>query len=386
MKFTVPVQSIITPLLRVAGICSSNPNNPDDLSQFLLVEVKNGCVCFTGTDNTVQLLAELPLGRSIYDDEGGFMIDARKVSDFFKTLPSDGDITIELVEEEDSIKVTSKNGSYSLRVRLLSNDKTYPLFAVDQDGEARTFVIEENRLRYMFDKSLFCVSHDNFRDYLKGVRFEIKDDLLSLFALDGHRMAALEAFLPKPIEGEINFLMTYSGVAELQKLLSTTPERSVTLAVSNRFVSTTIGCYTLTNQLLNTKYPKVRSVIPVNCNPEVRVSLAELKNSVRSVAFFSNKRMNHINLTFKDNKLELFSQNSEHEVGRASLDIDFPEEQETQEINLNADYLKDFLNAIDTTDVIFGFAPPFQNTLLRPSEDDNVYNVKVRYVVSHIMV
>lgn len=386
MKFTVPVQSIINPLLQVAGICPSNPNNPDDLSQFLLVEVKSEYIRLTGTDNTVQLQAMVPLAEGACAAEGSFMIDARKISDFFKTLASVDDVTIELIEEEDSIKITSSHANYSLRVRLLSDDKTFPIFAVAEDGEPKHFKIEENKLRYMFEKSLFCVAHDNYRDYLRGVRFEIKDAELSMFALDGHRMAALETTLPEPIHGEINILMTYSGVTVLQKLLSSGPDRLLNLTVTNRFVTTQIGIYTLTNQLLNTKYPKVRSVIPTDCEPEVHVSLSDLKSSVRSVAFFSNKRMNHINLTFKNNQLELFSQNSDHEMGKSSLDVDFPDDQEPREINLNADYLKDFLNALDTPEVIFGFAPPYQNTLLRPTDDGNPHNVRLRYVVSHIVV
>ena len=180
--------------------------------------------------------------------------------------------------------------------------------------------------------------------------------------------------------------MTFRGVAELQKLLSTSPEHILTMSVTNRFVSTKVGCYTLTNQLLNTKYPNVRSVIPKDCYPEIAVSLADLKTYVRRVSLFSNKRMNHINLTFTQNKLDLFSQNSEHEVGKASLEIDFPDPEGFREINLNADYLKDFLQAIDTTEVVFGFAPPYQNTLLRPREEVNEMGVRLRYVVSHIMV
>ena len=386
MKFTVPVQSIISPLLQVAGICTSNPSNPDDLSQFLLVEVKHDCVIFTGTDNAVQLQAVVPLAEGSCESEGVFMIDAHKAIDFFKTLGNEDDLSLELVEDDDSIRITSSQANYTMRVRQLTNDKTFPLFAVQEDGEPKIFKIEEQKLRYMFEKSTFCVSHDNYRDYLKGVRFEIKESDISLFALDGHRMAALEAQLPEPVDGEINILMTFRGVAELQKLLSTSPEHILTMSVTNRFVSTKVGCYTLTNQLLNTKYPNVRSVIPKDCYPEIAVSLADLKTYVRRVSLFSNKRMNHINLTFTQNKLDLFSQNSEHEVGKASLEIDFPDPEGFREINLNADYLKDFLQAIDTTEVVFGFAPPYQNTLLRPREEVNEMGVRLRYVVSHIMV
>lgn len=385
MKFTAPVEAIVGPLQQVAGISVANANNPDDLSPFVLVEVTQDSVVFTGTDGSVQLQAVLPLAAGSCESEGKFMIEARKVSEFFKSL-KDKDVTIELAEDGESISVTSAQSNYTLRVKLLADDKTFPLFAMQEDGEIKHFSIEGAKLRYMFEKSIFCVSHDNYREYLKGVRLEIKDTQLCLFALDGHRMAALETTLPEPADCEMSPIMSFRGVSELQKLLPTNAKEVVTLDVTPRFISTKIGCYTLTNQLLNTKYPNVRSVIPNNCKPEIPVPLNDLKQRVKSVSLFSNKRMNHINLSFTENKLTLFSQNSDHEIGQTEISIDFPEQDSSREINLNADYLKDFLNALEGEEVVFGFAPPYQNTLLRPKDEYNEQGIRIRYVVSHIMV
>lgn len=385
MKFTAPVDAIVGPLQQVAGISVSNANNPDDLSPFVLVEVTKESVVFTGTDGAVQLQAVLPLSEGACESEGKFMIEARKFSEFFKIL-KDKDVTIELAEDDESISICSEQSNYILRVKLLKDDETFPLFAMQEDGEIKHFSIEGFKLRYMFEKSIFCVSHDNYREYLKGVRLEIKDMQLCLFALDGHRMAALETTLPEPSDCEMTPIMSFRGVSELQKLLPTNTKDMVVFDVSPRFISTKIGCFTLTNQLLNTKYPNVRSVIPHDCMPEICVPLDELKQRVKVVSLFSNKRMNHINLTFDENKLMLFSQNSDHEIGKSEINIDFPEKDDKREINLNADYLKDFLNALEGKEVVFGFAPPYQNTLLRPKDEYNEHGIRIRYVVSHIMV
>ncbi len=385
MKFTVPVQAIIGPVVQVANICTSNPSNPDDLAQYMLMEVKKDALTLTGTDNTVQLQAVIPLAEGV-ESEGSCLITASRASEFFKTLGTEDDVTLELMDDEETLTILSDQAKYSLRVRLLPEDNAFPLFAIEEDGTPSSFVIEERKLRYMLDKSMFCVSHENYRDYLKGVRFEVDGDSFAIFALDGHRMAALDAHLPEPAEMPIAFSMTLRGVSELQKLLSTDPDLKLKLDVTDKFVSTHIGVYTISNRLLKCKYPNVRGVLPKNCSPELSVDLATLKTHVKRVALFSNKRLNHINLTFTENKLDLFSQNSEHEIGSAHIAIDYPDPEGHREINLNADYLKDFLNAIDTTEVVFGFAPPYQNTLIRPRDNGNDMDVTVKYVVSHIMV
>ncbi len=387
MKFTVPVQSIINPLVQVASICAKNTSNPDDLTKFLLVDVKHTALTLTGTDNSVQMQAVVPLSENSCDSEGTFLIGSDRIAAFVKSLNMADDVSFDLDEEEEMLAVVSGKSDFKIRVRLMAADTVFPVFKEEEGApEPQQFLIEESKLRYMLDKSVFCVSHENYRDYLKGVRFEITGDELVLYALDGHRMAALETKLPAAVENEIKFLMTLRGVTELQKLLSNSSKEQLKFTVSDKFISTQIGFYTISNRLLTCKYPNVAAVLPKMCSPELHVPLEELKNDVRRVSLFSNKRLNHINLTFTYNKLQLFSQNSDHEIGRAVIDIDYPEQDGYREINLNAEYLKDFLNAIDTSDVVFGFSPPYQNTLIRQRDEWNENGVRVRYVVSHIMV
>ena len=59
MKFTVPVQTIIDPITRVASICASNTSNPDDLAQYLMLDVKKDGITMTGGTSQIQGLDQL---------------------------------------------------------------------------------------------------------------------------------------------------------------------------------------------------------------------------------------------------------------------------------------------------------------------------------------
>ena len=315
-------------------------------------------------------------------------MQASKANDFFKVLGSGDDVCIELNAENEQINIASGSARFSLRVRLLQDEASFPTFENDESAqeEASNFSIEEKKLRFMIDKSLFCVSRENFREYLKGVRFELKDNDMAVFALDGHRMAAIETTLANPVSKEMQFSMTLRGVTELQKLLIASSDTMLDISVTDSIISTSVGVFTISNRLLKCKYPNVRGVLPRQCEPEVRVELSNLKTYVNRVALFSNKRFNHINLTFEYNSLGIHSQNSDHEIGSAHIPIDFPEQDAHREVNLNSDYLKEFLGAIETDNVVFGFSPPYNNTMIRPDEEINEMGVRVRYVVSHIVV
>ena len=386
MKFTIPVQSIIGPITQVANICTANQSSPDDLTQYVLLTVTKDFLTLLGTDNTVQLKAEIPLPEGACESEGSFLMLASKAKDFFKTLGSNDDVSLEIKnQEEDLLTIISSQARFSMRIQLTSDEQFLPSFDEDLKQEKMvTFALEEHKLRYMIDKSIFCAARESFQEFFKGLRFEIRADELSVFALDGHRMAALDVKLAQRPEEDINFLMTLRGVGELQKLLSATKTDPIELGVTPSFMNITVGMFTLTNRLLKGSYPAVRSVMPKQFTHEISVNVEELKIYTKRVSYFSNKRINLINLVFAQNSLGLHCQNSDHEIAAARLTMPYDEEQ--REINLNSDYLKDFLNAIDSPEVYFCFAPPYNNTLLRPSEEVNEMGIRTRYVVSHIVV
>lgn len=397
MKFTVPVQAVLAPISQVSGICNSQGVNPDDLTPYMLMEVKENLLTLIGTDNNVQLTARIPLPDGACISEGACLLGASKARDFFKTLGGDDDISLELDEEEENLRLVSADGNYTMRIRKPESDHPFPVFNPDEteEGEEKAPVtvisIEENKLRYMIEKSIFCVSHDNYRDYLRGVRFEARDDDFAVFALDGHRMAVLETKLSEPCSNPVSVSLTLRGATELNKLLSNLPDRKIALQFNGNFAVAEVGVFTLSSRLLKCNYPNVRAVLPKELNPEIAVNLETLKTYVKRVASFSNKRLNSINLAFSGDRLRLFAQNVEREVGSAELPVDYlsgsPDNNDRPtDVNLNVDFVKDFLNAIDSPRVVFGFAPPYSNTQMRPDVEFNEQGIRVRYVVSHIIV
>lgn len=386
MKFTVPVQAVLTPIMQVCSICNSVGVNTEDLSPYMLVEVKPNSLTLVGTDNNVQLMAQVPLPDNACESEGSFLINASKAREFFKNLGESDDVSMTLDEEQENLNIVSANGNYTIRVRKIA-DLKFPLFETEKElPEATSICMEEHKLRYMIDKSIFCVSHENFRDYLRGVRFDASKDDFAIFALDGHRMAVLETKLLEPCSKDISVSLTLRGANELNKLLSTTPDRRLELKITSSFAIAQVGIYTLSSRLLKCNYPNVRAVLPRQLQSEVSVDLAQLKTYVKRVSGFSNKRLNNINFSFTKGKLSIFAQNLEREIGSAELESDYQLDGEARQVNLNADFMKEFLNAIDTPQVVFGFSPPYANTLLRPSGESNELGIQIRYVVSHIVV
>ena len=393
VTFTVPVKLIAAPLTQVAGVCNKRPSNPADLTSNIKLDVTKDALSLTGRDGDVQLTATLPFTKdngASCEQEGSFLVDAVKLSTFIKALSPAETITFSLPDDDTRLAITTNTGSsdFKLQTVVLKDGLTFPPFTDSEDVKPVSFAIEEHKLRYILDKSIFCVSVENYRDYLKGVRFEANGNELKVYALDGHRMAALETTLAKAVDGENNeakFLTTLRGTTELHKLLSNSRKEPITLTVGHNVLTTQVGMYALSMRLLTVKYPNVAAVLPKQVS-EARVPTAELKDAVNRVALFSDKRLSKVALTFAHNQLTLQAQNSDRETARAVIDyLDFAPSKPV-EVNLNADYVKAFLQNIATPEVVFGLTPENNNTQIAEHNQWADIGVRLRYVVSHIMI
>lgn len=393
VTFTVPVKLIAAPLTQVAGVCNKRPSNPADLTSNVKLDVTKDALSLTGRDGDVQLTATLPFTKdngASCEQEGTFLVDAAKLSSFIKALSPAETITFSLPDDDTRLAITTNSGSsdFVLQAAVLKEGVTFPPFSDSEDAKPVSFALEEHKLRYILDKSVFCVSVENYRDYLKGLRFEAVGNELTVYALDGHRMAALETVLAKAVDGEsgeAKFLTTLRGTTELHKLLSNSRKEPITLTVGHNVLTTQVGMYALSMRLLTVKYPNVAAVLPKQVS-EVRVPTAELKDAVNRVALFSDKRLSKVALTFAHNQLTLQAQNSDRETARAVIDyLDFAPSKPV-EVNLNADYVKAFLQNIATPEVVFGLTPENNNTQIAERNQWADIGVRLRYVVSHIMI
>lgn len=391
MKFSVKVKAIASQIAYISNICNPvNPNNPDDLTQYIFFKVFKDHIDIAGTNYQVQLSTKINLEQAA-DTEGSFLFLSVKAREFFKNLNPEDTVTFELDDSQPILKLSVPNNEFSLRIRRLGIQEEFPLFNVEQAGAQQSIVVEQRVLKHMLDKSIFCVAPANasYKEYLQGVRFEANGDNLSVLAIDGHRLAVMDAKLANPVAEPVAQSLVIRGVNELNKLLINEKGQTVELKFNSAYFDADVNGFQLRANLLKCKYPNVRAVLPSSLDHEVCVDTALFKESVYRVALCSNKRLNSINLTFKDNALRFYAENNEHETAMASVGISFNAESAI-ETNLNADFLKAFVNAIDTPQLKLGLFNPYSTTLIMPRyQNDSEYSelgVKARYLVSHIIV
>ena len=376
MKFSITLSSISKQLSEVASIACSAPNK-EDITQNILINVTGNELTFKATNYNIELQTKIPVMDVV--SEGETTVNAVKLKDTLANLDINSDVVFELANE----KLIISNSSVSFEIRARSS-KDFPSFEID--NIVQSIVLKQKQLKNIIDSSSFCVSNEDFRDYLKGIRFELNGTKLEIFTSDGHRMAILETNLDnqEPTIAPFGAILTKRCATQLSKILDDNGESEVTLSFTKNAVLTTCNNYSLVSKQIICGYPNVRTVIPRTIDTQLSIPRESFSNLIKQVSVLSSKRINGVTFNFGNGKVDLRCENSEHEVATASLDL--PDAQTPIEISLNSQYVREVLNVLKSENVLFCFSQPMAQVMIKPDTEENEFGIKSSYIISKVVV
>ena len=377
MKFRVLLSNLKKQLDEVAGIAGTAPNK-EDITQNILINVSENSLNLKATNYNIELKTIIPLDD--VESDGEITVNANKLRDTLSNLDINSVVSITLDEDKNVLVISDGNTSFQIRTRSSIDFPSFELEDIEQE-----ITIKQCLLKSIIDSSVFCVSNEDFRDYLKGIRFELNGQKLEIFTSDGHRMAILETQLStqNASSGSFGAIITKKCAAQLSKILNDSGESEVVLKFTKNAVRTSCNNFSLASKLINCGYPNVRTVIPKSIDTTISIPRVTFNKLIQQVSVLSSKRVNGVSFSFGNGKVDLRSENSEHEVATASLAL--PDAQTPIEISLNGQYVRDVLNVIKTDNVLFCFSQPMLNVLIKSDASDN-NELHASYIISKVVV
>lgn len=376
MIIETTVQTLLTYLGRVAPACSQNPKaNEDDLTTGILMYVEGNKVHLKGFDNYTQITSsfEIP-GENCTAGDKGVVVPPAFLTQLLRALPAAD--TVRLTYDGDTMLHVDLGASrFSARVRGVAVEQ-YPGFE-QSDEASMLFTLPGKDLKAMMGSTIFCASKDDFRDYLKTVRFKAHDNELSVTALDGHRMARAMITPAELVETEGGngfFLISIKAATMLHRMLQDSQDL-ITVRQTSDYMVAELGSTTITIGLMKCKYPNVDGVYQrlENATCRYQINRKELLTNIKSAALFSNKRFNHLNLLFNGEDSTVHLRARQSEVGEANAGMSMePQCYNATEVeyDLNADYFFEVVSAIDTDSILLysfqGDKPATTNIQIEP--------------------
>lgn len=352
-------------LERAVNIVSKaiTPNTTLPVLNNILLKAEGKKLHFAATNLEVAIQYFIPADVK---NEGSITVPAKLLSSYVGLLR---DEKIELsVKEGDTIEITSP--STNTKMKGISANE-FP--AIPKVEKENTFNVDTEVLETAISQTVFAASTNTSRPVLSGVLFDVSKEELKVVATDSYRLAEKTIKLKEKTDLDIKCIVPAKTVIEFGKILSRSEDKQVELSVSKNQILFVVGDVRLVSRLIEGKFPPYEKVVPKETKTKLEVLDETLANVVRRVSLFARENNNSIKISAtNDGKLTIST--DETRIGEEKAELDVKITGDNNKITLNAQYLLDVLNYIQSDEVILEIDDKLSPAVVRPlKEKDYVY-------------
>jgi len=345
------------------------------ITQNVLLTTDGGRLKLAATD--LEIALSCWVGARI-EEEGTTTVPARLMQDFVNSLPQD---QIQLVLPARSRTLRLSCARNEATMGSMDADEFPPIPAVQSDAGIR---IDRQSLKQAISHVAFAAATDDTRPVLTGVDFLIEEDVLTLAAADGFRLAVYNLKLSDAAPEKIEIIVPARALNELGRLLSdeeapvemlVNPNRSSVLfrVVNKEYEAEMVA------QLKQGAFPNYAQLIPKAHNTRATVDAREFLRETRIAAIFARDGSGIVRLQVQPGeeltpgRLQISAR--AEEVGDNHGEIDAAVEGDSSKIAFNSKYLQDVLNVLSDGKVALETQGPSQPGVIRPIGADNYVHV-----------
>ena len=364
MEFKISREEFLKGLQKVQGIVDTKGAMPI-LSNILIKPRSDGIDIFA---------TDLDIGiKGSYEakivSEGSVTVSGRKLHEIVRELP-DEEIYLKSDSENSWINLTCKKSTF--KIACLSPEE-YPAFPAYK--EEKDLVIEIDLLKEMLKKTNFAISMDETRYTLNGILLESEGEDISMVGTDGHRLAFIKKTSGFEKKEKVEIIIPKKAQAELLKILDSgdsdqkDEKKTISISVEKNHAAFKMGKMILVTRLIDGRFPNYRQVIPNDNNNNVVIDCKLFLHALRRVAILADEKSRMVKFGVQKNLMILVSDNSE--LGEAKEEIDVEYQGTPITIGLNAKYVMDILNVINSEKINFKLKDSESSCLITPAENEN---------------
>ena len=306
-------------------------------------------------------------------EAGLCVMPARLFFDIVRKLP-DEEVTIEV---DDKLQVSIRGGASSFKITAMDAEDYPDLPDVNSE---RGVSVPQSALREMIGGTIFSVSENQARPIHTGCLMEVRDETITMVAVDSFRLARRTWHSETPIGREMKFVVPATGLREVEKILADTDEPAV-FTLGDKHILFEIGDATLVCRILEGEFIDWRRVVPTNSTTKLTANVATLMSSIERVSLIvSEKIKSPVRCIFGENTADFRTTNT---IGTAHDTCDIAGNGGELEIGFNCRYLLDALRAVPTEEVTLELQNGLSPIVFTPVDDKKDFAYMVLPVRLH---
>ena len=314
------------------------------------------------TSNDTELAIETIVEGEIIS--GGIVaIDAKIFSEIIRKFP-DSEITI-TTDENFKTTITCEKATFSIAGKSGEDFSYLPSF------EKKQFIyLSQFSLKELIRQTIFSIADNDTNKLMTGELFEVKENMLTVTALDGHRIAIRKTELKDSFE-HIKVIFPGKTLNEISKILTGGIDSDVRVFFETNLIAFEFENTIVVSRLIEGEYFKVEQMISSNFDTIVNINKKEFLDCIdRSTLLVKEGDKKPIIINITENELELKissflgSMNEQLEINKNGKDL---------MIGFNPKFLMDALKVIDEEKVDIYFVNPKAPCVMKNSEETYIY-------------
>ncbi len=364
MEFKISREEFLKGLQKVQGIVDTKGAMP--ILSNILIKTRSDGIDIFATDLDIGIKGSY---EAKIVSEGSVTVSGRKLHEIVRELP-DEEIYLKSDSENSWINLSCKKSTF--KIACLSPEE-YPAFPAYK--EEKDLVIEIDLLKEMLKKTNFAISMDETRYTLNGILLESEGEDISMVGTDGHRLAFIKKTSGFEKKEKVEIIIPKKAQAELLKILDSgdsdqkDEKKTISISVEKNHAAFKMGKIILVTRLIDGRFPNYRQVIPNDNNNNVVIDCKLFLHALRRVAILADEKSRMVKFGVQKNLMILVSDNSE--LGEAKEEIDVEYQGTPITIGLNAKYVMDILNVINSEKINFKLKDSESSCLITPAENEN---------------
>ena len=327
------------------------------------------CILIDASTNEIKFTAnDMELGiETIVEGEiiekGKVAIDAKIFSEIVRKLP-DNDITIE-TDDNYTSTITCEKSKFNIAGKSGDDFSYLPVIIKEKSISLSQFTLKET-----INQTIFCTSPNDNNKMMTGELFEVKDNVLKVVGLDGHRIAIRNINLSGNAD-DVKVVVPGKTLNEISKILSSDAESVVNIYFTNNHILFEFDNTMVVSRLIEGEYFKINQMLSSDYETKVVINKKEFLDSIdRANLLIREGDKKPIIINIKDGSLEVKVQSA---IGSLNEDIDINKEGKDIMIGFNPKFLIDALRVIDDETVDIYLVNPKAPCFIRDKEENYIY-------------
>lgn len=327
------------------------------------------CILVDATKGIIKLTAndmDLGIETIIEGDiaEGGIIaIEAKLFLEMIRKLP-DNDVIIETDDNMNTF-ISCEKAHFNI-VGRSGEDFSY-LPVIERENPV---IISQFTLKEIIRQTIFSIADNDTNKLMTGELFEIKEDVMKVVSLDGHRISIRNTFLKNAYDYK-KVIVPGKTLNEISKILSGDADKDVSIYFTDKHIIFEFDQTIVVSRLIEGEYFKVDQMISSDYETKVKINKKELLNCIdRATLMVKEGDKKPIIIDINDDSMELRINST---IGSMNEKIDIRKEGKDLMIGFNPKFMIDALKVIDDEEIEMFMVNPKAPCFIKDEKDTYLY-------------